>query len=77
MKPTNLLVILSDEHNKRVLGCYGHPMIGDELPRRPGSARLGPEADVPWPEMYDAADRPRHPFIDAMRKCLRFDRPPA
>ena len=27
MKPTNLLFILSDEHNKRVLGCYGHPMI--------------------------------------------------
>jgi len=27
MKPTNLLFILSDEHNKRVLGCEGHPMI--------------------------------------------------
>jgi choline-sulfatase len=27
MKPTNLLFIMSDEHNKRVLGCYGHPMI--------------------------------------------------
>lgn len=27
MKPTNLLVILSDQHNKRVLGCYGHPLI--------------------------------------------------
>ena len=27
MKPANLLVILSDEHNKRVTGCYGHPMI--------------------------------------------------
>ena len=241
MKPTNLLFILSDEHNKRVLGCYGHSMIRtpnldalaargtrftnaytncpicvparasfatgryvhdhqcwdnaiayeghppawghrlmaqghrvtsigklhyvdsdpkrngfdeeilplhivngigdllglirDELPRRPGSARMGPEAgpgeseyaqydrsitdetvkwlssptarnpdkpwatyvgfvsphfpliappefyamypeaDVPWPEMYDAAERPRHPFIDAMRKCLCFDEP--
>ncbi|MGH8650216.1 MAG: sulfatase-like hydrolase/transferase, partial [Burkholderiales bacterium] len=27
MKPTNLLFILSDEHSKRVLGCYGHPMV--------------------------------------------------
>ena len=239
MKPTNLIVILSDEHNKRVLGCYGHPMIRtpnldqlaargtrftnaytncpicvparasfatgqyvhstrcwdnalayegsphswghrlmeqghravsigklhykasnpqvngfdeeilplhivagvgdllglirDELPRRPGSAKLGPEAgrgeseythydraiaaatcqwledhgtkqndkpwtlyvgfvsphfpliappqfhdmyaeeEVPWPLMYDAAERPRHPFTDAMRQCLCYD----
>src|SRR6266566_2293499 len=27
MKPTNLLFILSDEHSRRVLGCYGHAMI--------------------------------------------------
>ncbi len=27
MKPANLIVILSDEHNKRVTGCYGHPVI--------------------------------------------------
>jgi choline-sulfatase len=239
MKPTNLLFILSDEHNKRVTGCYGHPMvrtpnldalaargtrftsaytncpicvparasfatgryvhqvrcwdnaiayrgqppawghrlmeqghhvasigklhyqeskpsangfdeeilplhivngvgdllglIRDELPRRPGSAKLGPEAGpgesdytrydrsiaeetvkwlkqsapkhrakpwalyvgfvsphfpliapqrfydmypedkVPWPELYAADERPRHPFIEAMRKCLCFD----
>ena len=241
MKPTNLLFILSDEHNKRVLGCEGHPMIRtpnldalaargtrftsaytncpicvparasfatgrhvhevgcwdnaiayagqaaawghrlleqghhaasigklhykeskpevngfaeeilplhivngvgdlfglirDELPRRAGSLRLGPEAGpgeseytrydrsiadetvkwlnhsapghqqkpwalyvgfvsphfpliappqfyglyaedrVPWPEMYEHDQRPRHPFIDAMRKCLCFDEP--
>jgi choline-sulfatase len=239
MKPTNLLFILSDEHNKRVTGCYGHPMvrtpnldalaargtrftsaytncpicvparasfatgryvhetrcwdnaiayegkpaswghrlmeqghhvasigklhykdskpeqngfneeilpmhivngvgdllglIRDELPRRPGSAKLGPEAGpgesdytrydrsiaqqtvkwlreaaskhrakpwalyvgfvsphfpliaprefydmypedkVPLPDMYAPDQRPRHPFIDAMRKCLCFD----
>lgn len=239
MKPTNLVVILSDEHNKRVTGCYGHPMIKtpnldklascgtrftsaytncpicvparasfatgqyvhkvrcwdnaiaykgtppswghrlmaqghrvtsigklhyqesnpqvngfdeeslplhivagvgdllglirDELPLRPGSAKLGPEAgrgqseytaydseiaettcrwletqskkrhdkpwllyvgfvsphfpliappefydlyseqSVPWPLMYDRAERPRHPFTDAMRKCLSYD----
>jgi choline-sulfatase len=27
MKPSNVLVILSDEHSRRVLGCYGHSMI--------------------------------------------------
>ena len=27
MKPTNVICILSDEHNKRVLGCYGHNVI--------------------------------------------------
>jgi len=27
MRPTNTLLILSDEHSRRVLGCYGHPMI--------------------------------------------------
>ena len=34
-----------------------------------------PEKDVPWPLMYDKNERPRHPFIDAMRKCLCFDEP--
>jgi choline-sulfatase len=241
MQPTNLLFIMSDEHNKHVLGCYGHPtiqtpnfdrlaargtrftnaytncpicvparasfatgryvneirywdnaiaydgrvptwghrlmeqghhvtsigklhyvdsdptrngfdeeilplhivngvgdllgLIRDELPRRPGSAKLGPEAgrgeseythydrsiadetvkwlrndapkyrnkpwalyvgfvsphfpliappafydmypedQVPWPQMYEPGERPQHPFIDAMRKCLCFDEP--
>src|SRR5258706_3923783 len=239
MKASNLIVILSDEHNKRVTGCYGHPLIKtpnldrlaargtrftsaytngpicvparasfatgqyvheirywdnaiaydgrvpswghrlmeqghrvtsigklhyvdsdarrngfdeeilplhivnrvgdllglirDELPVRPGSKKLGPEAgpgeseythydrdiaaatqqwltheapkyrakpwilyvgfvsphfpliappqfydlyrdqDLPWPLMYEPTERPRHPFIDAMRKCLCFD----
>ena len=27
MQPTNTLFILSDEHSRRVLGCYGHAMI--------------------------------------------------
>jgi len=27
MTPANLLVICSDEHNKRFLGCYGHEMV--------------------------------------------------
>jgi choline-sulfatase len=36
---------------------------------------LYPEDAVPWPELYAEADRPRHPFIDAMRRCLCFDEP--
>lgn len=241
MNPTNLLFILSDEHNKKVLGCAGHPMIRtphldalaargtrfasaytncpicvparasfatgryvhqvrcwdnaiayqgepaswghrlmeqghhvaaigklhyhgskpdvngfneeilpmhivngvgdllglirDELPRRPGSLKLGPEAGpgeseytrydrsiaeetvkwlkhsaprhkakpwalyvgfvcphfpliapprfyslypedkVPWPDLYEQDRRPRHPFIEAMRKCYCYDEP--
>src|SRR5262245_35742687 len=27
MKPTNLVVILSDQHNPRALGCAGHPIV--------------------------------------------------
>ena len=27
MEPLNLLVIMSDEHNARVLGCAGHPLV--------------------------------------------------
>lgn len=27
MEPTNLLFILSDQHNRNVLGCYGDPMV--------------------------------------------------
>jgi choline-sulfatase len=38
MKPKNLLFIMSDEHSRRVLGCYKHPMIRtphlDALARR-------------------------------------------
>jgi choline-sulfatase len=36
---------------------------------------LYPESSVPWPDMYDAGERPQHPFIDAMRKCMCFDEP--
>lgn len=36
---------------------------------------LYPEDRVPWPAMYDPAERPRHPFIDAMRRCMCFDEP--
>ncbi len=38
MKPENLLIIMSDQHNRRTLGCYGHPIVKtpnlDSLARR-------------------------------------------
>ena len=34
---------------------------------------LYPEDQVPWPDMYEHDKRPRHPFLDAMRKCFCFD----
>lgn len=27
MEPTNLLIIMSDQHNRRMLGCYGHDIV--------------------------------------------------
>lgn len=27
MKPSNLLIIMSDEHNPKVMGCNGHPLV--------------------------------------------------
>ena len=27
MKPANLLIIMSDEHNPKVMGCAGHPIV--------------------------------------------------
>ena len=38
MTPANLLIIMSDQHNRRVLGSYGHPIVAtpnlDRLARR-------------------------------------------
>jgi choline-sulfatase len=27
MQPTNMLYIISDQHNRNLLGCYGHPVV--------------------------------------------------
>ena len=27
MKPTNLLILMSDQHNNKMLGCHGHPVV--------------------------------------------------
>ncbi len=37
-KPMNLVIILSDQHNKRMLGCYGNEKI-----KTPNLDRLGAE----------------------------------
>ena len=46
MQPANLLFILSDEHSRRVLGCYGHSMI-----RTPNLDRLA-ESGVRFSDAY-------------------------
>lgn len=27
MKPQNLLIVMSDQHSRKALGCYGHPLV--------------------------------------------------
>jgi choline-sulfatase len=39
MKPTNLIIILSDQHNPRALGCNGHPLV--KTPNLDGLAARG------------------------------------
>lgn len=39
IRPTNLLVIMADEHTKRALGCYGNPVI--RTPNLDALARSG------------------------------------
>ena len=34
---------------------------------------LYPESAVPWPSQYAQGERPRHPFLDAMRGCMQYD----
>src|SRR5258707_644458 len=71
MKPTNLLFILSDEHSRRVLGCYGHRMIRtpnldrlaargvrlEPLPVRKAALRLASEAGPGNSNYQDYDDR--------------------
>ena len=50
MKPANLLFILSDEHNPRVLGCAGHPMIRTpNLDQAHEDERVRSTFDKLWP----------------------------
>ena len=34
---------------------------------------LYPESEAPWPSQYAQDQRPRHPFLDAMRGCMQYD----
>jgi len=43
------------------------------LKSREAFYRLYPEADVPWPAMYAPGERPDHPYIAAMRRCMVYD----
>ncbi|HEX3350471.1 MAG TPA: sulfatase-like hydrolase/transferase [Acetobacteraceae bacterium] len=51
------------------LVCPHFPLIA-----RPEWYDLYPEADVPWPPLYDSHDRPTHPFIAAIRECMVYDK---
>ncbi len=48
--------------------CPHFPLIA-----RPEWYDLYPEADVPWPPLYEAHERPTHPFIEAMRRVYTYD----
>ena len=50
------------------LVCPHFPLIA-----RPEWYDLYPEAEVPWPPLYAESERPRHPFITAMRKIYTYD----
>lgn len=32
------------------------------------------DADLPWPTLYGAEDRPTHPYYAAMRACINYDK---
>ena len=39
MKPQNVLIFCSDEHQRRAMGAMGHGLVGDPQPRQAGRAR--------------------------------------
>lgn len=50
MAPTNLLVIMSDQHNRRMLGCYGHDIVKTpNLDRLAAQGTLFTDAYTPSP----------------------------
>lgn len=46
MKPSNLLIIMSDQHNRRLAGCYGHDIV--ETPNLDRLARDGVRFDAAY-----------------------------
>jgi hypothetical protein len=50
MRARNLLIIMSDQHNRNTLGCYGHPLVETPSLDRPAAAgTLFTEAYTPCP----------------------------
>src|SRR5262245_32056400 len=43
------------------------------LRARPEWFDLYPESEVPWPAMYAEAERPRHPYLEAIRKSQVYE----
>ena len=39
MQAQNLLIIMSDQHNSDMMGCYGHPLVSTPNLDRLGGAR--------------------------------------
>ena len=61
MTPKNLLVLMSDEHNPKVLGCAGHPLIAHAEPRRARGARHALHIRLHHlPDLRSGARRLRH-----------------
>jgi choline-sulfatase len=51
------------------LVCPHFPLVA-----RPEWYNLYPEDKVPWPRTYAEAERPNHPYLQAMRACQIYDR---
>jgi choline-sulfatase len=50
MEPKNLLIIMSDQHNRRMLGCYGHPIVKTpNLDRLAAAGTMFTDAYTPSP----------------------------
>lgn len=49
--------------------CPHFPLIAP-----PEFYHMYPECDVPMPALYGAADRPDHPYYEAMLKCINYDK---
>ena len=46
MQPKNLLIIMSDQHSRSMMGCYGHPMV--QTPHLDALARHGTRFTACW-----------------------------
>jgi choline-sulfatase len=49
--------------------CPHFPLIAP-----PEFYEMYPEAEIPWPALYDENERPKHPYYAAMRQCINYDK---